>query len=163
MGHKIRSNMYNCHLLNSFNMPNALNKKRGVLLSLLYRQNHKDLERLNTLSKFTQIGTEILGLLQLMVWPGPDCVGGMRSRLLHVRQSSPPLLFTAHLPLRPVSGQQAVRGALTGGPSGRGAGPSPLPHPSFSSPLSCRCSRDRPRLLLPQTLPSSFYSTGSIW
>lgn len=36
MAHKIRSNMYSCHLLNSFNMPNAL-KKREVLLSLLYR------------------------------------------------------------------------------------------------------------------------------
>lgn len=40
-----------------------------VLLSPpLYRQNHKDLERLNNLSKITQIGTEILGRLQLIVW-----------------------------------------------------------------------------------------------
>ena len=28
MGHKIRSNTYNCHLLNSFNMPNDLKKKK---------------------------------------------------------------------------------------------------------------------------------------
>ena len=100
-----------------------------LLLSLLYRQNHKDLERLNTLSKFTQIGTEILGLLQLMVWPGPDCVGGVRWRFLRVRQFSPPLLFTAHLPLHPVLGQQAVCGAFTGGPSGRGPGLRRCPTP----------------------------------
>ena len=50
-------------------------------------------------------------------------------RLLHVQQFFPSLLFTVHPPLRLVLGQQAVRDALTGEPSGRGPGSRHCPTP----------------------------------